>query len=667
MDLSQTTSRLSISGDVKVLESLRQAASETGRRDSAISFESLDELASASANGTGAGASSGPGNGPSSGNGPGPSPSGPSAKRRVSSTAVSKPPKQHKRKGKRSQDLSIVVDDSEPVTLFWIRTLLTLIYSDLPVQKKPPVRVTGTDNVKKVVVCFVGGLTREGLVPGSSDPGAGPGASSDPESTTTVPSTGTTPGKASPSPGPATVPIPSPGPANGPANGLRMFSSALLTKGPGDKKNVFPPMEAITTLRLTKNERKTQLQHLQTTKITIKDLLLTANILKYQDYPLHSQVIESELPPGWVETAPFSHDGSHIFSLDCEFCETSCGKDLARISLVNFQGDVVYDTYVVPANPITDYLTKYSGITPELLDGVRTTLADVQARFLELVSSEDILIGHSLNSDLNILKIRHPNIVDTVSCYEHARGRPYRPGLKYLTKTFLHRDIQLGEDLGLGHSSIEDAKACLDLVKLKINEGMLFGLNDQSASVFDKINDSRTRMGKELIRSLVVDYRYLNSQTETQKCFDVCSDDEVMEIYQREIEATDVAVINLRELEAAKGWSSPCEVRKDLDTSYRQLDERLDQIYAQLPENSVFVVSGIYGTDLAEHLKLKRVRTEYEQKKKRGENLEDLGAAETWDEEKIEQLNEAMGRVRDNICFFTIKGRPSTEGRREED
>ena len=39
---------------------------------------------------------------------------------------------------------------------------------------------------------------------------------------------------------------------------------------------------------------------------------------------------------------------------------------------------MVYDTYVKPDNEITNYLTKYSGVTPEHMANCTTRLADVQ-------------------------------------------------------------------------------------------------------------------------------------------------------------------------------------------------------------------------------------------------------------------------------------------------
>jgi len=40
---------------------------------------------------------------------------------------------------------------------------------------------------------------------------------------------------------------------------------------------------------------------------------------------------------------------------------------LARVSIVNQQGDCVYDKFVVPGDEVTDYRTQFSGIRPHNL------------------------------------------------------------------------------------------------------------------------------------------------------------------------------------------------------------------------------------------------------------------------------------------------------------
>ena len=42
---------------------------------------------------------------------------------------------------------------------------------------------------------------------------------------------------------------------------------------------------------------------------------------------------------------------------------------LARCSIVNHHGNVLYDSYVAPMDKITDYRTKFSGIMPKHLRG----------------------------------------------------------------------------------------------------------------------------------------------------------------------------------------------------------------------------------------------------------------------------------------------------------
>lgn len=97
---------------------------------------------------------------------------------------------------------------------------------------------------------------------------------------------------------------------------------------------------------------------------------------------------------------------SPMYALDCEMCQTTNGeKELTRISIVNENLEVVYDTLVKPYNKITNYLTKFSGITKALLDPVTVRLEDVQRKVREILPSDAILVGQSLNFDLHAMKV----------------------------------------------------------------------------------------------------------------------------------------------------------------------------------------------------------------------------------------------------------------------
>lgn len=52
-------------------------------------------------------------------------------------------------------------------------------------------------------------------------------------------------------------------------------------------------------------------------------------------------------------------------AIDCEMVGTGpggCTSSLARCSIVGYEGDVLYDSYVRPTEPIVDYRTRWSGI-----------------------------------------------------------------------------------------------------------------------------------------------------------------------------------------------------------------------------------------------------------------------------------------------------------------
>lgn len=62
---------------------------------------------------------------------------------------------------------------------------------------------------------------------------------------------------------------------------------------------------------------------------------------------------------------------------------------------------------VKPNNKITNYLTQYSGITASKLKDITTTLSDVQEVIIKLLPPDAILVGQSLNCDLEALKVNN--------------------------------------------------------------------------------------------------------------------------------------------------------------------------------------------------------------------------------------------------------------------
>ncbi|MCL4155625.1 UNVERIFIED_CONTAM: hypothetical protein GTU68_066045 [Idotea baltica] len=148
---------------------------------------------------------------------------------------------------------------------------------------------------------------------------------------------------------------------------------------------------------------------------------------------------------GYVRTIPKDPgpDGFYgIYALDCEMCYTTAGNELTRITVVDTENKTVYESFVVPDNPIIDYNTRFSGITAEDLQGVTVSLRDVQAALLTRFSEKTILMGHSLESDFSALKLIHDTVVDTSVVFPHKLGPPFKRALRNLASEILTKIIQ---------------------------------------------------------------------------------------------------------------------------------------------------------------------------------------------------------------------------------
>jgi DNA polymerase III epsilon subunit-like protein len=171
-------------------------------------------------------------------------------------------------------------------------------------------------------------------------------------------------------------------------------------------------------------------------------------------------------------------------SFDCEMGYTTLGLEVIRVTAVSWpDGRLLLDALVRTYGEILDLNTRFSGVAKEAyasampyqapfveaaeLRRVESPAAARQLLF-DLISSETPLMGHAIENDLNVLRIIHPFVVDTVLLYPHPRGLPIRFGLKILSQKHLARGIQTAGEAG--HDSKEDAVATGDLVTKKVAE-----------------------------------------------------------------------------------------------------------------------------------------------------------------------------------------------------
>ncbi|KAJ9615741.1 hypothetical protein H2200_001818 [Cladophialophora chaetospira] len=305
-----------------------------------------------------------------------------------------------------------------------------------------------------------------------------------------------------------------------------LLRHTLRVRAPGDSSmsRIHSPLQTMliapfSSSQKTKNGKDEK--SVQPVRTPIAHFVHSSDELRDAEYPIHPAAftdphdasLEKErrektgqsASDGWVDTnvhlsepqvvpsssSPKTRDaitqGLKPYALDCEMVLTSDDKySLARVSLVDWSGKIVLDKYVKPSLPIKNYFTEFSGITQEILKDVTTTLADIQKQLLDILGQDSILFGHSLESDLNALKLTHPFVVDTSIVYPHPRGLPLRSSLKFLANRYLKREIQKGG--ANGHDSVEDAQAVLDLVKLKCEKGPRFGTLDANGeSIFRRI------------------------------------------------------------------------------------------------------------------------------------------------------------------------------------
>ncbi|KAK6129323.1 hypothetical protein DH2020_009435 [Rehmannia glutinosa] len=143
-----------------------------------------------------------------------------------------------------------------------------------------------------------------------------------------------------------------------------------------------------------------------------------------------------------------------VVSLACKMVGGGSDGSLdlcARVCLIDEHEKIIFQTYVKPHLPVTNYRYETTGIRPEFLRDAMP-LRQVQRKIQDYLCNGEpiwqirsrggkarILVGHGLDHDLKCLELE-----DTAKYPPLMKTSKLSNSLKYLTKAYLGYDIQTG-------------------------------------------------------------------------------------------------------------------------------------------------------------------------------------------------------------------------------
>lgn len=232
--------------------------------------------------------------------------------------------------------------------------------------------------------------------------------------------------------------------------------------------------------------------------VTEKDNLFQALRLRRHDPDrlVSNKILTSENRSSWCEVrlpegvyrqdfvlapAPNPHRPTYrVLALDCEMVGVAPGRnsynkersELAQLCVVDvLTGNLVFDLLVLPAERVVNWRKRFSGLSYPAMMAARDqgrllrSWKAARAELLRFMDTNTIIIGHSIQNDLHMLRLAHSNIIDTsIQTAEAVFGDKERFdriwGLKDLAKALPEITVQAGRQ---GHDCHEDTLATREI------------------------------------------------------------------------------------------------------------------------------------------------------------------------------------------------------------
>ncbi|KAK8606871.1 hypothetical protein V6N13_052624 [Hibiscus sabdariffa] len=193
---------------------------------------------------------------------------------------------------------------------------------------------------------------------------------------------------------------------------------------------------------------------------------------------------------GWIVIKPPKKSramrSNAMIAIDCEMVLCEDGTEaLVKVCAVDRDLQVKIYELVKPNKAVADYRTEITGVAAGDLDGVTCSVADIQKSMKKLLSGGNILVGHSLHNDLQVLKINHARVIDTSYIFKYLDAPIHRkPSLNNLCKSVLGYEVRKP---GAAHNCLDDACAAMKLVIAKLERGEITLVQDVSEPEIAKL------------------------------------------------------------------------------------------------------------------------------------------------------------------------------------